>query len=221
MMSRPLSWLIMSPDLYHGLSFIASFPGPCPAFHCLQYGKAGRAWYLFSREQDVINKWPVLHIVWPTTSSMLPWCVWQSRPPPPPPPPLDRYVAKVTWYLSSSCCSVPQCTHVHLSPFNSLPTLDITHMRKHEKRYQAPCILCATTNGVGLGMRLVYHVNNAYILVQQKLHILVAFTNSILHWLVWSEFMSQTSKLVFLDISFVSIFIQFVCPCLFSIFFQK
>ena len=28
-----------------------------PAFHRLQYGKAGRAWYLFSRERDVIGKW--------------------------------------------------------------------------------------------------------------------------------------------------------------------
>ena len=32
-------------------------PRPHPAFRCLQYVKAGRAWYLFSREHDVINKW--------------------------------------------------------------------------------------------------------------------------------------------------------------------
>ena len=31
-------------------------PRPRPAFHCLQYGKAGRAWYLFSCEHDVISK---------------------------------------------------------------------------------------------------------------------------------------------------------------------
>ena len=39
-----------------------------------------------------------------------------------------------------------------------------------------------------------------------------------LHWSVWSEFMFQTSKLVSQDISIVSIFIQFVCPCLCSVF---
>ena len=32
-------------------------PRPHPAFHYLQYGKAGRAWYLFSSEYDVIDKW--------------------------------------------------------------------------------------------------------------------------------------------------------------------
>ena len=38
--------------LYPGL-----LPRPHPAFCRLQYGKVGRAWYLFSREHDVINKW--------------------------------------------------------------------------------------------------------------------------------------------------------------------
>ena len=41
----------------HIQSRIASFPVPRPAFRCLQYGKAGRAWYIFSREHDVIEKW--------------------------------------------------------------------------------------------------------------------------------------------------------------------
>ena len=31
-------------------------PRPRPDFRHLQYGKAGRAWYLFSREHDVISK---------------------------------------------------------------------------------------------------------------------------------------------------------------------
>ena len=31
-------------------------PRPRPAFHHLQYGKAGRAWYLFSCEHDAISK---------------------------------------------------------------------------------------------------------------------------------------------------------------------
>ena len=36
---------------------VTSFPVPRPAFRRLQYGKAGRAWYIFSREHDVIEKW--------------------------------------------------------------------------------------------------------------------------------------------------------------------
>ena len=35
------------------LSLVSLVPRPRPA---LQYGKAGRAWYLFSREHDVIGK---------------------------------------------------------------------------------------------------------------------------------------------------------------------
>jgi len=31
-------------------------PRPRPAFRRLQYGKVGRAWYLFSREHDIISK---------------------------------------------------------------------------------------------------------------------------------------------------------------------
>jgi len=52
------------------------------------------------------------------------------------------------------------------------------------------------------------------LLVQQKPDTLVVFTNSVLHQSVRSEFMFQTSKLVSRDISIVSIFIQFLCPCL-------
>ena len=36
-------------------SLVALFPVPRPAFRRLQYGKAGRAWYISSREHDVIN----------------------------------------------------------------------------------------------------------------------------------------------------------------------
>ena len=35
---------------------LASFPVPHPAFRRLQYGKAGRAGYISSREHDVIEK---------------------------------------------------------------------------------------------------------------------------------------------------------------------
>ena len=36
--------------------FLSLVPRPRPAFRRLQYGKVGRAWYLFSREHDVITK---------------------------------------------------------------------------------------------------------------------------------------------------------------------
>ena len=41
------------------LKFMANslVPRLRPAFHRLQYGKVGRAWYFFSREHDVIEKW--------------------------------------------------------------------------------------------------------------------------------------------------------------------
>ena len=57
-----------------------------------------------------------------------------------------------------------------------------------------------------------------WILIQQKLDILVAFSNSILHVSVRPEFMFWTSELVSRDISIVSIFIQIVCPYPCSVF---
>ena len=58
------------------LSTVALFPSPCPAFQCLQYIKAGRAW---SHEHDVIDKWQKISerkvkfcvFFQPTTSSTL------------------------------------------------------------------------------------------------------------------------------------------------------
>ena len=41
----------------HAPREISLVPRPRPAFRRLQYGKAWRAWYLFSREHDVIGKW--------------------------------------------------------------------------------------------------------------------------------------------------------------------
>ena len=67
-------------------------PRPRPAFRRLQYGKAWRAWYLFSREHDVIGKWRkiseqtgcVSRISQLTTRSTL--GVYDNR------PPIARYV---------------------------------------------------------------------------------------------------------------------------------
>ena len=74
------------------LGTISLVPRPRPAFCHLQYGKVWRAWYLFSREHDVIGKWRkfsertdcVSSIVQPTTRSTL--GVYDNR------PPLARYV---------------------------------------------------------------------------------------------------------------------------------
>ena len=53
---------------------------PRPTFHHLQYGKAGRAWYLFSRVHDIIkkiqNKQAAFHILLDYTLG-----VYYNRPP--------------------------------------------------------------------------------------------------------------------------------------------
>ena len=107
---------------------LASFPVPRPAFRRLQYGKAGRAWYIFSREHDVIEKWQnfqnedVLRVIQPSTRSTL--GEYDSR------PPLARYVWYVTWYLRSSCCSETHVRPRFLPVFLPLSTLDVTHVRR-------------------------------------------------------------------------------------------
>ena len=102
-----------------------------PAFCHLQYGKAGRTYYIFSREHDVIDKWQKkiqneeakFHVLLNQLQVQCLVCITVV-------PPLAIYMWYVTWYLSSSCCSEPQCVHVQLSPFYHLSTLDITHVRK-------------------------------------------------------------------------------------------
>ena len=69
-------------------------------------------------------------------------CVKQSPP--------ASWICMVSYLvLSSSCFSEPHCTHVQLSPFYHLSTLDVTHVRK---RYQALRVLRATENGMGSGL---------------------------------------------------------------------
>ena len=121
-------------------------PTPCPAFCRLQYGKAGRAWYIFSREHDVIEKWQNFVIQLSTRSTLGEYnnC-----------PPLARYVWYVTWYLRSSCCSETHYAHVKLH-VNFLPlyTLDVTHVRRCTR--PSPLYRTASNEklGVGLGTRL-------------------------------------------------------------------
>ena len=85
---------ILSQETQQGSPYLelSLVPRPRPAFRCLQYGKAWRAWYLFSREHDVIGKWQkfseqtgcVSRIVQLTTRSTL--SVYDNH------PPLARYV---------------------------------------------------------------------------------------------------------------------------------
>ena len=139
------------PSILYSFLLPSLVPRLCPTFCCLQYGKAGRAWYLFSHEHEVIDKWPknserksaVSHIVQPFTSSTL--GVYNSR------PPLATYVWCVTWYLSSSCCSELQCSHVQLSLFYHLSTLDVMHVRKDTR---PSAFFVQTKIGAGLGTRL-------------------------------------------------------------------
>ena len=71
--------------LYYGDTY-SLIPRPRPAFRRLQYGKAGRAWYPFLCEHDVIGKWQkfseqtgcVSRIVQLTTCSTL--GVYDNRP---------------------------------------------------------------------------------------------------------------------------------------------
>ena len=138
-------------DTYLRTSLVPS-PTPWPAFRRLQYGKAGRAWYIFSREHDVIEKFSerrryILRVIQLSTRSTL--GEYNNR------PPLARYVWYVTWYLRSSCCSETHYAHVKLH-VNFLPlyTLDVTHVR----RCTRPSPLYRTASdeklGVGLGTRL-------------------------------------------------------------------
>ena len=137
--------------LYKCASSVASFLVPRPAFSHLQCGKAGRAWYISSREHDVVNKFSeqgryVLRIIQPSAHSTL--SEYDSR------PPLTRYVWYVTWYLRSSCCSETQYAHVHLSLSTAFLPLTVTHVRKCTR----PSLLFRTASneklGMGLGARL-------------------------------------------------------------------
>ena len=87
-----LPWFCVSTDMPALHSQGSLVPRPHPAFRHLQYGKVGRAWYLFSREHDVIGKWQkfseqtgcVSCIVQLSTHSAL--GVYDNR------PPLARYM---------------------------------------------------------------------------------------------------------------------------------
>ena len=124
---------------------------PSPAFRRLQYSKAGRAWYIFPREHDVIEKWQNFHNKDATFCVLFNHLHVQRSVSM---TPLARYVWYVTWYLRSSCCSETHVRRRFLPVFLPLSTLDVTHVR----RCTRPSPLYRTASdeklGVGLGMRL-------------------------------------------------------------------
>jgi len=79
----------------------------------------GRAWYLFSCEHDVNDKWQKKIQIKKANFHIL---FNQQLPP-------TSYMCMVK-YLSSSCCSEPQYAHSQLSSFYYLSTLDVTHVRR-------------------------------------------------------------------------------------------
>ena len=85
---------------------------PRPHLAFVACRKVGRAWYLFSCEHDVIDKWQKhsanFHILFN-----------QQLPP-------TSYMCMV----STLCCSEPQYAHSQLSSFHHLSTRDVTHVRR-------------------------------------------------------------------------------------------
>ena len=147
-------YLYVTTVLYSSL-----IPRPCPAFRRLQYGRAGRAWYLFSREHDVISKWRkfakltgcvscIFNRLHAQRSMCKAQCVRQSAP--------ASCVCGVS-YLVSSLFSLfwAQCTHAQLNPFYHPFYPDITHVRK-DTRPSPALLYCKRWKArKGLGARLL------------------------------------------------------------------
>ena len=103
-------------------------PRPRPAFRRFQYGKAGRAWYLFSREHDVIGNLQkfaeqVAFHVFAIDYALNAQCVRQS-----PPASQIRVVSYLVPWLFSLFWA--QCAHAQSNPFYHPFYPDVTHVRK-------------------------------------------------------------------------------------------
>ena len=112
------------------LHVVSLVPRPRPAFRRLQYGKAGRAWYLSSREHDVISKlWKFAELAGCVSRIFNRYtfnaqCVRQS-----PPASQIRVVSYLVPWLFSLFWA--QCAHAQSNhPFYP----DVSHSR--EQRYQ-------------------------------------------------------------------------------------
>ena len=145
-------WLLVLPWLcYWALICLASLvPRPHPAFRRLQYGKAGRAWYLFSCEHDVISKLRkfaeltgcVSRIS--TNYALNAQCVRQS-----PPASQIRVVSYLVPWLFSLFWA--QCAHAKSNPFYHPFNPDVTHVRKDTRPSPLFTVLKATESWAGPG----------------------------------------------------------------------
>ena len=127
---------------------IASFP----AFRRLQYEKAGRAWYLFSREHDIISKLQkfaeqAVFRVFSTDYALNAQCVRQS-----PPTSQIRVVSYLVPWLFSLFWA--QSAHAQSNPFYHPFYPDITHVIKVTRPSPAFPYCKRRKAGRGLGTRL-------------------------------------------------------------------
>ena len=144
----------MSGNCFQTTETIASFPVPRPAFRRLQYRKAGRTWYISSREHDIINKWQ---------NEDATFCVLFNH------LHIQRSVSMTVAPCQLDTCGMFPGTFTLLAvlrpirplsfrSFYRLSTLDVTHMRKCTR--PSPLYRTASDEkmGVGLGTRL--HTTN-------------------------------------------------------------
>ena len=187
---------------------VSLVPRPRPAFCPLQYGKAERAWYLFSREHEVIGKlWKfaeltgcILRIfnrlhtqrsvcrtitsccVFSTDYTLDAQCVGQL------PPASQIHVVSylVPWLFSLFWA---QCAHAQSNPFYHPFYPDVTHVRKDTR--PSPCftVLKAKESWAGPGNEASY--GTVYTLCFP--HKLQVFNQSLIqnfhgcgHWLSFS-----------------------------------
>ena len=123
---------------------LASFPGPCPASRCLQYGKAGEGLvhfltWVMSQTGQIMQTWvsckplyPHAHTGarlfrverWQRTKKLLCCSSRDSQE--------DRefYQSKTVKTHSSNLVVL---THIQLKSFYRLSIRDVTHMRKHTR----------------------------------------------------------------------------------------
>ena len=95
-----------------------------PCFLWPTVWKSGRAWYLFSHEDDVIDN---VAQKFGTKRRSFTHCLMNCRFNAQGVQQLSPTSQMHFWYLSSFCCSEPQCAHIQVSPFCHLCIVDITH----------------------------------------------------------------------------------------------
>ena len=129
-------------------------PRPHPDFCCLQYGKAGEAWYLFSwcnQKMTKICRTSRLHLrVFSTDYTLNAQCVIPSSP--------TSYIHVVSYNVPGTLALSlfwAQCTHAQFKPFYHLFYPDVTHVRNDTRALSHFSILQATESWAGPGNEAV------------------------------------------------------------------